>query len=173
MSKSHYHISLATPEQIPTLAAIEVAAAAKFPLDIIPEEIRSGSVPVSQLKAAQSDGRLWVACDAGQVPVGFAIARLEGDAGFLQELDVHPDHQRQGLGRRLIDVVIEWSQAQGCRRLTLTTFASVPWNAPYYARLGFRVLESEELSNSLQSQLESEISQGMKDRVAMVFPLIQ
>ena len=37
----------------------------------------------------------------------------------------------------------------------------------------FRVLELEELSNSLQSQLESEISQGMKDRVAMVFPLIQ
>ena len=39
--------------------------------------------------------------------LGFAIARkLDGDI-YLHEIDVHPDHGRRGLGRRLIDAVID------------------------------------------------------------------
>jgi hypothetical protein len=35
--------------------------------------------------------------------------------------------------------------------LTLTTFAGIPWNGPYYARLGFRTLDVTSLSFGLQA----------------------
>jgi hypothetical protein len=40
----------------------------------------------------------------------------------------------------LLDRAAADAAAKGLRALTLTTFAEVPWNAPYYARCGFRVL---------------------------------
>jgi hypothetical protein len=33
-----------------------------------------------------------------------------------------------------------WAQRHGLAALTLTTFTDVPWNMPYYERLGFRHL---------------------------------
>ncbi|MEX1364119.1 MAG: GNAT family N-acetyltransferase [Nannocystaceae bacterium] len=56
---------------------------------------------------------------------------------YLRELDVHPDHMRQGLGRRLIDFVCEQAVVMSLPQVTLTTFAEVPWNAPLYRRYGF------------------------------------
>ena len=38
---------------------------------------------------------------------------------------------------RLIDRIALWSAQRGAQQLTLTTYRDVPWNAPYYARLGF------------------------------------
>ena len=33
--------------------------------------------------------------------------------------------------------------------VTLTTFRDVPWNAPYYERLGFRTLAADEITPGL------------------------
>jgi len=41
----------------------------------------------------------------------------------------------------------EPGQADGLPALTLTTFTHVPWNAPYYTRCGFRVLDDAEISD--------------------------
>jgi N-acetylglutamate synthase-like GNAT family acetyltransferase len=46
---------------------------------------------------------------------------------------------RRGIGRALLDHVAALARARGAPALTLTTFAEVPWNGPYYARLGFEV----------------------------------
>jgi hypothetical protein len=45
--------------------------------------------------------------------------------------------------------------------LTLTTFAAVPWNAPYYARCRFRVLEDSELSPGMRAIRDREIAHGL------------
>jgi hypothetical protein len=37
----------------------------------------------------------------------------------------------------LIDQVESWARLKGQRALTLTTFRDVPWNRPYYQRIGF------------------------------------
>lgn len=47
------------------------------------------------------------------------------------------------------------------RGLTLTTFAEVPWNAPYYARCGFRVLDDSELSPGMRTIRDREIAHGL------------
>ena len=91
----------------------------------------------------------------------------------LHELDVQPDHARQGLGRRLIAIVADWARARGATALTLTTFDDVPWNGPYYARLGFRTLDLATLSPGLQAVRQSEAEAGlpMAHRICMQLDL--
>ncbi len=45
--------------------------------------------------------------------------------------------------------------------LTLTTFAEVPWNAPYYRRLGFRVLDDAALTPGLRAIRAHEAALGL------------
>ncbi len=74
---------------------------------------------------------------AGTPTVGFAqVLEIEGDA-HLQMLAVRRDHGRQGIGTALVGAAKAEARARGFRRLTLSTFRDVPWNAPFYARLGF------------------------------------
>ena len=52
-------------------------------------------------------------------------------------------------------------------RVTLTTFEDLPWNAPFYQRLGFRKLTEDELTAPIATLLERERAVGMIRRVAM------
>jgi len=167
MSIDEYVVELAAREHIPLLPDIERAAATLFPADILPPELRSGAVPVEQLECARSEGRLWTAVTTTGRPVGFAIAAAESNTTFLQEMDVHPDHQNKGLGRRLVQSVITWARTLDHSSITLTTFENVPWNAPYYARLGFQIIAENQLSQALREHLDAERRQGLQYRVAM------
>ncbi len=82
-------------------------------------------------------------------------------------MDVHPDHQNKGLGRRLVHRVINWARVQKLSSVTLTTFETVPWNAPFYGKLGFRILAEDELPQELIEHLHAEYAQGLRQRVAM------
>ena len=60
-----------------------------------------------------------------------------GAAAHLEQLSVHPDHGRRGVGRALLRAGIEWAHDHGYRELTLVTYREVPWNGPFYATEGF------------------------------------
>ena len=92
-------------------------------------------------------------------------------AVHLHELDVHPQRARQGLGQRLIEHIAQW--ARGAEALTLTTFSDVPWNGPYYGRLGFRTLDEAALSPALQAVRQAEAAAGlpMAHRICMQLDL--
>ena len=110
---------------------------------------------------AQREGRLWVAL-AGDVPVGFALLEaIEPEAAHLEEIDVHPDHGRRGLGAALIRAVCQWAAANGRGAVTLTTFRDVAWNAPFYARLGFEIVAPAHLSPPLRAVVEDETRRGL------------
>ena len=53
--------------------------------------------------------------------------------------------------------------------MTLTTFRDVPWNAPYYERLGFRVIAPADQGPELAALVaeEAERIPGDAPRVAM------
>lgn len=81
---------------------------------------------------------------AGRPASGFAqVLEIEGDA-HLQMLAVRRDHGRQGIGTALVRAAMEEARRRGHRRLTLSTYRDVPWNAPFYARLGFEELTRDE-----------------------------
>jgi GNAT superfamily N-acetyltransferase len=97
----------------------------------------------------------------GVRPVGFVATCVLDGAGHVAEVDVVPKHAGQRLGSRLIDAAAEWSVARGCRLLTLTTYRDVPWNAPYYARLGFRECALESLGAEHRNVWEGQRAMGL------------
>lgn len=166
-----YTITAARPNDLPLLPAIELAAA-KLLAGHAPDAVLNETTSQEELKGAQRHGRLWVALADG-VPVGFAhVEVLEPTVAHLEEIDVHPAHGRRGLGRRLVMAVCAWAADHGYRSVTLTTFRDVPWNMPFYARLGFEVIPSEELSPALRSVVQDETRRGLDPtrRVAMRRP---
>ncbi|KDP92527.1 MULTISPECIES: GNAT family N-acetyltransferase [Clavibacter] len=69
--------------------------------------------------------------------VGFAhVLEVDGLA-HLEQVSVPPEHGRRGHGRALVEAAADEARRRGHRRITLRTFADVPWNAPAYARAGF------------------------------------
>ncbi len=104
------------------------------------------------LVAAVRSDNLWVAEEDGAI-VGFLLAeQMDGDF-YIHELAVTQSHQRQGLGSDLIEFALAEAWDRGYRTATMTTDRSIPWNAPYYARLGFRVLDSRDIAPKLRSYL--------------------
>ncbi|MEM8769986.1 MAG: GNAT family N-acetyltransferase, partial [Pseudomonadota bacterium] len=61
----------------------------------------------------------------------------------------------------------EEAAARGLEAVTLTTFADIPWNAPFYAAMGFEVLREQGLTPFLAGALEEERALGLTERVAM------
>ena len=143
-----YRIVLARRGDVHALRAIELAAA-RLLEGYAPESVLAEATSERDLYDAQCDGLLWVALH-DDAPVGFAHLRLtEPNAVHLQELDVHPDHGRRGVGRRLVGAVCGWAAERGLESVTLTTFRDVPWNMPFYARLGFVEIPAGEISAAI------------------------
>jgi GNAT superfamily N-acetyltransferase len=165
---SPYTIRPARPRDVGGLAAIELAAA-RLLLGHVPESALTETTSEPELMRAQAAGRLFVALAADE-PVGFAhVVLLEPGAVHLQELDVHPDHGRRGLGTSLVSAVCEWARLAGHASVTLTSFRHVPWNMPFYRRLGFEEIAPRDVGPVLASVLRDEARRGLDParRVAM------
>ena len=100
---------------------------------------------------------------------GFAMARRLDGVAHLIEIDVDPAFQGRGLARRLIAAVEDWARDRALRELTLTTYRDAPWNAPYYARLGFAVFDPGPERPGLLETIGKEAAWGFAfaPRVAM------
>lgn len=154
------------------LRAIERAAGARFAEIGMPEIAADEPMPVEALAQYQRDGRAWVA-DAGGRLVGYVLVdRVDGGL-HIEQLSVVPDHGGRGIGRMLIDQVVDEARRRRRPRLSLTTFQSVPWNGPYYERLGFRALDDHEIGPELASVVARETAHGLDPtaRVCMVMPV--
>jgi len=166
-----YGIRPARDADVPRLGPLERAAASRF-AGIGLERIAAGR-PTSdaEYREAIAGGRLWVVEAAGGTVVGLAIAALLDGEGFLAEISVHPDHAGHRLAARLIVAVEDWAAGQGCRSLRLTTFREVPWNRPYYERLGFTLLDEAAAGPQLRAVRARERARGVDahgPRVCMV-----
>lgn len=99
---------------------------------------------------------------ADDVAVGFAqVELIERDTAHLEEIDVDPGHGRRGLGRKLVLQVCDWAAGNGYASVTLTTFRDIPWNMPFYARLGFEIVPRTQLSQALSAIVEDETRRGL------------
>ena len=117
------------PDELPLLPPLEAAADTLFePLGIGP--LPGPSTP-------QQFGAALVVLVAGEPPVGLCRIDAVGDLAHLEQLSVHPDHTRRGLGRSLLRAAVEWAASHGYDELTLCTYRDVAWNGPFYASEGF------------------------------------
>jgi putative acetyltransferase len=154
-----YEIVLARARDLSQIAPIELAAA-RLLAGHAPEAVLKEVTSDEDLQAAQHGGRLWVALSS-DLPVGFAhVELLEPNAAHLEEMDVDPEHGRRGIGSQLVRTVCRWAETRGLGGVTLTTFRDVPWNMPFYARLGFEEVTAPTLTPALQAVLEDEARRG-------------
>jgi GNAT superfamily N-acetyltransferase len=165
---SSYRVVSATPEHVPALPEIERSAGSLF-RDKVPAELLEFASPESAYAAAQRDGRLWVAVGPDDEPVGLACVAIEADRVHLTELDVLPAHGRRGVGTALVRAVEAWARSRDYSEITLTTYRDMPWNAPFYAGLGFAVVPESDWDAHLQRRFEAEagLDSERPKRVAM------
>lgn len=105
---------------------------------------------------------------SGRPPSGFASVGVVDGAAHIVQLSVDPSAGRKGRGTALVEAACEWAAAEGYDSVTLTTFRDVPWNGPFYARLGFEIVD--DLPPGLAAIRENEKAIGDDDfgpRVAM------
>jgi GNAT superfamily N-acetyltransferase len=157
---AEHDIRVARPEEYEALRTIEDSGDAMF-LDV-------GIGPFHQSEEEDHLDQAGLVLAAGDPPVGFACVELVDGVAHLWQLSVLPSAGRRGLGTALVRAVCAWAAEQGLAAVTLTTFRDVPWNGPFYARLGFR--ELDELTPGLSAIRAHEIAIGDDDfgpRIAM------
>jgi GNAT superfamily N-acetyltransferase len=150
----------AEPRDIPAMQEIEIAAGSLFAAIGMHDVAADGAHETEILAAYVAGGRAWVADQRGGV-CGYALVDVLDGAAHLEQVTVHPDHGRQGIGGRLIDVVARWARDQGYAVLTLLTFRDVAWNGPYYRRIGFADVPDAELGPELAALRAHEADIGL------------
>jgi len=153
--EASYRVVPAAQEHVALLPAIERSAATLFG-DEVPADLLEAVTPESVFATARREGTLWVAVGPGDEPVGFARVVLAGARLHLAELDVLPEHARRGVGTALVRRVLDRARSDGFSEVTLTTYRDVPWNAPFYAGLGFVVVPESEWDADLRQRFEQE-----------------
>ncbi|MGW1023654.1 GNAT family N-acetyltransferase [Streptomyces sp. NPDC002577] len=163
-------IRLAAPAELPALQDIERAAGEPFRALGMTAVADDEPPDLEMLERFRRAGRAWVALDAPGAgdPVAYLLSATVDGAEYIEQVSVHPRAARRGIGRLLIEHTAQRARAQGLPALTLSTFADVPWNAPYYARLGFRILDDAELTPGLRKIRAAEAEYGL-DRWPRVF----
>lgn len=168
-SPTGYLIRPSRAADLAHLGAIERAAADLFAgMEFAESGVLEDVTELEEFEEAHSDDNLWVAATPDGTPVGFAFVEELGGGAHLDELDVHPDHGRRGLGAALVRAVCAAARDRGLPSVTLTTFRDVAWNAPFYEHLGFRALAAEELSPELTALVRSEAERGLAAELRVV-----
>lgn len=156
-----YAVRPAGPADLPLIAPIEESGDALFAsvFGDLAGSALSNPAPTGSERAAKP-GFLLV---SGDPAVGFVhVLELEGHA-HLEQISVHPDHGRRGVGAALLEAACAEAQARGHAGITLMTYADLPWNGPFYAHHGFAEVEEGEPRLPYQRRLqEVEESLGLQ-----------
>ncbi len=103
--------------------------------------------------------------------VGFAHVVLLDDGhqtrAHLEQVSVLPTHGRRGIGSRLVRAAAEEARWDGFSGLSLCTYRDVPWNGPFYARLGFEVIEPVGVLSEVRAREQAMGLDEAGERVAM------
>jgi GNAT superfamily N-acetyltransferase len=160
MSRDRYLIRPSRPRDLCALADVERSAAVTYFAALGGHQGAADVMPAEILEVCHAAGLLWVAADPEDTPVGFLAAQAIDGSLFVREMSVAQQHQRSGLGRRLMRAAEEHAQGAGFAAVTLTTDRFIPFNGPFYAALGFVEVPVAEVSPGLGRIIAEEIAVG-------------
>ena len=154
----------ARTDEIETIRALERASAQRF-VGLMDDLAADEPSPASVLAIRIADGGLVVAAEDEAI-VGFVMFRRVETRAYVEQLDVLPARAGRGIGAAMLDEVARRARTAGLDGLSLSTFRDVPWNAPYYRRLGF--VEVADPSPGMVAIREEHLARGL-DEDARVF----
>lgn len=151
-------------EEIEMVRALERASAQRF-VGLMDALAADEPSPAAVLAARIADGGLIVAVE-GETVAGFVMFRPVEARAYVEQLDVLPAFAGRRIGAALLDAAADQARAAGLAGLSLSTFREVPWNAPYYRRLGFVAVTA--LTPGMAEIREEHLARGL-DEDARVF----
>ncbi|HEX8079812.1 MAG TPA: GNAT family N-acetyltransferase [Jatrophihabitans sp.] len=176
-------IEPATPADLPRLVEVEVAADTLFA--VAGYGSTPGPASVDELASARlllvarrqpshppSDPAATNPAPDDPEPVGYIRVEIVDGQPHIEGMSVRPKQMRRGIGTALVDAACHWATEQGYSQITLCTFGDVPWNGPFYARLGFTEIPAP--SPALRALRQREVRlglDGMGRRCVMRRPL--
>jgi len=125
----------AVAAELPVLQGIDVATGQMFRGIGMPEVADDDPWPLPELEKSRAAGLLWVVPGEAGGPVAFLMGTMVDGCLHVEQLSTDPGSARRGFGRLLLEYAAYRAATDGIPALTLTTFAHVPWNAPYYVRV--------------------------------------
>jgi predicted N-acetyltransferase YhbS len=159
---------LARPDDVQAIRAIEYDAAQRFAAIGLTGIAAAQPMDAAFVRRKIAAAEIVVAVHAGTRCVGFAMFAPLAARYYIEELDVAMAWAGQRIGAALIARVAVLAGRAGARQLVLSTFREVPWNAPYYRRLGFRVMDEAHLDAPLRAIRAAHVARGF-DETRRVF----
>lgn len=153
-------LRVAVPDDVEVLRGIEVAAGEPFRalgMDAVADDDPPSTAVLAEFVEA---GRAWVV-DLDGVVAAYALAEVVDGCGHVEQVSVDPRFAGRRIGAALVEQIAAWAAAAALPALTLTTFRDVPWNGPYYQRLGFRWLTDAETTPGLRRVRAQEAAHGL------------
>lgn len=164
MFTTPYKIRNAAAADFPALAAVEMTAGQIFydqgiiaPSDdhtVTAEKFTYGFSCLVEADDKDTDA-------SGAVIAGFIQLVWVDRFLHIEELSVHPDHQKQGIGAALIAHALDLARQRDALGVTLSTFRDVSWNGPYYEKLGFEEISAVGLGEDYTEMREEEHTAGL------------
>jgi GNAT superfamily N-acetyltransferase len=108
--------------------------------------------------------------EAATRPAVAIVATTAPPVGVIGSVMVHPEFQRGGLGRAIMEHALAWLAREGARHVYLD---ATPAGRPLYRRLGFVDIASSWYARSWQAALNRDAlrSLALRGNVARVIPL--
>ncbi|MCV6574337.1 MAG: GNAT family N-acetyltransferase [Cohaesibacter sp.] len=163
------------PNDWPFLAEIELSAAQLYRTTPYPDLAGMAVCHEQRLKEHfYSNGLGWCAKTSNSIVAGFVIAHPRENILHIDELSVHADYQRQGIGSALLLHLIAQAKQKNFDAVSLTTYSDIAWNGPFYHRYGFVSFCETERPSWLSDLLNKEIRSGASasTRIAMMLDLV-
>jgi predicted N-acetyltransferase YhbS len=150
----------ATIEDLAAIHAVGVDADRRFRDLGLPDLDDGASIPEATARRAINRGDLWVAVIDGAI-VGWVYVGVVDGEPCIGQISVQVDAGRRGVGGALMATVINAARARGAASIVLNTELDVPWNGPWYARLGFEVVPPEAWSPALHAITDAQRAAGL------------
>ena len=161
-------------DELDALATIELDANESLIAAGVPFPDGPTATPRHLIEGSLAEGLLFVAAGTDDMPVGFIACHARDADLYLGELDVARTAQGRGIGRALVLHALSAARARGLGGATLTTDRLVPFNAPFYASLGFREVPRGAGPAALDATRDAEEAAGrdMARRTGMVLRFV-
>lgn len=92
------------------------------------------ALPGHHLLGARRGGELVGSCAIQVVP---NLTRGARPYGLIENVVVHPDHRRRGMGARLLEHALDLAWDAGCYKVMLQTGTQNAYTRDFYSRVGF------------------------------------
>jgi ribosomal protein S18 acetylase RimI-like enzyme len=149
-SRPALHFRTATHADSPRLIAMINAA---FAIETFLEGTRTDE---TRLSATMQKGEILIAEDSEGKLLASIYTELRGNRGYLGMLAVDPQHQRGGLGQRMLAAAEDRFRAQGCEAVDISVLNLRPELPPIYRRYGFVETGTEEFAMSRELKVDQE-----------------